>query len=60
MTPQSSVNFPKTHLKRAQNSEKHYKKRVDPESRFGTTHEESIHVLLKLMVPARYIRRMDG
>ena len=28
MTPQSSVNFPKTHLKTAQNSEKHYKKRV--------------------------------
>ena len=28
MTPQSSVNFPKTHLKTAQNSGKQYKKRV--------------------------------
>ena len=28
MTPQSSVNFPKTHLKTAPNSAKHYKKRV--------------------------------
>ena len=28
MTPQSSVNFPKTHLKTAQNSAKQYKKRV--------------------------------
>ena len=28
MTPQSSVNFPKTQLKRASNSGKHYKKRV--------------------------------
>ena len=28
MTPQSSVNFPKTHLKRAKNSGKQYKKRV--------------------------------
>ena len=28
MTPQSSVNFPKTHLKTASNSEKQYKKRV--------------------------------
>ena len=28
MTPQNSVNFPKTHLKRAKNSEKHYKKWV--------------------------------
>jgi hypothetical protein len=28
MTPQSSVNFPKTHLKTAKNSEKYYKKRV--------------------------------
>ena len=28
MTPQSSVNFPKTHLKTAQNGEKHYEKRV--------------------------------
>ena len=28
MTPQSSVNLPKTHLKTAQNSAKHYKKRV--------------------------------
>ena len=28
MTPQSSVKFPKTHLKRAQNSGKHYKKRI--------------------------------
>jgi len=28
MTPQSSVNFPKIHLKRASNSGKQYKKRV--------------------------------
>ena len=28
MTPQSSVNLPKTHLKTAQNSAKQYKKRV--------------------------------
>ena len=28
MTPQSSVSFPKTHLKAAQNSAKYYKKRV--------------------------------
>ena len=28
MTPQSSVNFPKTHLKRAKNSAKQHKKRV--------------------------------
>ena len=28
MTPQSSVNFPKTHPKTAQNGEKQYKKRV--------------------------------
>ena len=28
MTPQSSANFPKTHLKTAENSAKHYKKQV--------------------------------
>ena len=28
MTPQSSVNFPKTHLETAQDSAKQYKKRV--------------------------------